>query len=144
MSSTPNSLQNESKDNLTIQDYLNASGEASSRTRTITLALVVACVLTFIALLNSLQNSWMLKRMEQLRTGDSEYLVRHIGNVPKIEDYRKKWLGRYQQDQVQYESTHPGSSTNANGAPDRTWYEQQAQEDYDREKKCTRPGIRHF
>jgi len=73
--------------------------------------------------------------MERLRQGDSEYLVRHIGSVPKIEDYRKKWLGRYQQDQVQYESTHPGSGTNANGAPDRAWYEQQAQEEYDREKK---------
>lgn len=135
MASTPNSLQSESKDNLTIQDYLNASGEASSRTRAITLALVVACVLTFIALLNSLQNSWMLKRLERLRHGDSEYLARHIGTVPKIEDYRKKWLGSYQRDQIQYESTHPESAANASDAPNRTWYEQQGKEEYEREAK---------
>lgn len=76
MSSLPNPLEDKSKDqnhkdNLTIQDYLNASGEASARTRNITLALVVACVLTFIALLNSLQNSWMLKRLERLRETDA-------------------------------------------------------------------------
>jgi hypothetical protein len=53
-------------DSLDIRDYLAASADASKRTRTITIILVIASVLVLAGLLNSLQSHWMLRRIVKL------------------------------------------------------------------------------
>jgi hypothetical protein len=136
MSLTVNGRNQE--DNLTIQDYLNASGDASSRTRNITLALVVACVLTFIALLNSLQNSWMLKRLQQLRQPSSEYLIQYVGTAPNREDYRKKEHERYLQALLQYQTANAANNntlSNVDSLPDSGSYEKRADADFDQDRE---------
>jgi hypothetical protein len=67
---------------LDIQDYLDAAGDASRRTRTITVALVVASVIMMCALLNSLHSSWMLSRIHQFGTPGSEYVTLKMGQRP--------------------------------------------------------------
>jgi hypothetical protein len=51
---------------LDFQDYLDAAGDAAKRTRTVTIVLVVASVLTFVGFLNSLPNGWIAERLKTL------------------------------------------------------------------------------
>ncbi len=126
------------KDDLTIQDYLSASGEASARTRNVTLAIVVACVLTFIALLNSLQNSWMLKRLQRLRQVDSEYLIQYVGTAPNQEDYRKKQHDRFLQALLQYQMENAANSTTqptSTPPPDPKKFDDEADSEFKRDSE---------
>ena len=51
---------------LKFQDYLDAAGDAAKRTRTVTIVLVVASVLAFVGLLNSLPDGWIVERLKTL------------------------------------------------------------------------------
>jgi hypothetical protein len=51
---------------LDFQDYLDAAGDAAKRTRTVTILLVVASVLTFVGWLNSLPDGWIAERLKTL------------------------------------------------------------------------------
>ncbi len=68
---------------LDIQDYLDATSDASKRTRTVSFTLVVACVLVFAGLLNSMQNHWMLQRLHELSNPNGIYTQSKIGSPPK-------------------------------------------------------------
>lgn len=113
----------------TIQNYLDASGDAARRVRNMVLALVVASVLTLIALLNSMQNSWMLKRMQLLRNTDNDYLAQYIGPSPKLDNYHKSWHQRFIQDYVAYQAQAAGGP-NQQSSPNVAWYDEQAVEEY--------------
>src|SRR4051812_37066658 len=72
---------------LHIRDYLRASADASRRGRTVVVLLVVASVLVFAGLLNSLQHQWMLERVKRLAQADSETaaypaLAQKLGPLP--------------------------------------------------------------
>lgn len=53
---------------LDFQDHLATAGDAAKRTRTVTIVLVVASVLTFVGWLNSLPDGWIAKRLKTLST----------------------------------------------------------------------------
>ena len=72
---------------LGIRDYLDASTDAAKRTRTITIVLVVASVLAFMALLNSLQSQWMHRRMLKIGKMRDSYVVSKLGDYPKQTDF---------------------------------------------------------
>ena len=57
-----------------LQEYLQASSEASKRSRKITITLVVASVLMLVGLLNSYQKTWMLQRVQRSADPTSEYV----------------------------------------------------------------------
>ncbi len=65
------------------QDYLKAAADASARTRSVTIAMTVASVVIFGALINSLQHQWMLERLQALDNPRSEYVARKIGPYPQ-------------------------------------------------------------
>lgn len=65
-----------------ISDYLDATSDASRRTRNVTIALVVASALLLAALLNSLQNTWMLQRIHASADPFSPYVIAKIGPPP--------------------------------------------------------------
>jgi hypothetical protein len=65
------------------QDYLKAAGDASARTRSVTIAMTVASVVIFGALINSLQHQWMLERLLALDNPRNEYVARKIGPYPQ-------------------------------------------------------------
>src|SRR5687768_16169060 len=67
---------------LDIQDYLDATSDAAKRTRTASITVVVASVLVFAGLLNSLQNSWMHQRLKASNDIRSPYVAGKIGNAP--------------------------------------------------------------
>lgn len=69
-------------DELNIQDYLDATGDSAKRSRNITIAIVIACVLVFTGLLNSLQSNWMLSRFNASKYPNSEYIQGKIGSPP--------------------------------------------------------------
>jgi hypothetical protein len=46
-----------------VKDSINAANDASKRTRTVTIVLVVASVIVFVGWYNSLDSSWMLQRI---------------------------------------------------------------------------------
>jgi hypothetical protein len=48
-----------------IKDYVDATNDAASRSRTVTVVLVVACVLVFIGFYNSNQRSWAVDRLRK-------------------------------------------------------------------------------
>ena len=70
---------------LDIQDYLDATADAARRTRNASITVVIASVIVFSGLLNSLQNSWMLQRIHTSNSMRSEYVLGKIGKVPPIE-----------------------------------------------------------
>jgi hypothetical protein len=70
-------------DELDIQDYLEATSDAAKRTRNASISVVVASVLVFAGLLNSLQHSWMLQRLRTWNEMDSAYVRSKIGEPPK-------------------------------------------------------------
>lgn len=70
---------------LNLQDYLDATSDSAKRTRTVLVALVVACVLAFAGFLNSLGGSWMLSRVHSFSDPKSEYVVNKLGFTPVSE-----------------------------------------------------------
>lgn len=87
---------------LEIQDYLDATSDASKRTRVVTIVLVVASVLVLISLLNSLQSQWMLRRMTELGKLHGQYTESKLGPYPSRQDSKddneyQKAEGLYQQ-----------------------------------------------
>jgi hypothetical protein len=86
---------------LDIQDFLDAAGDASKRSRTATVVLVVASVLMFAGLLNSLQNHWMLKRLVATHATDSKYLAGKVPLQPEQEaQFRELFRGDFRQAMV--------------------------------------------
>jgi hypothetical protein len=91
---------------LDIEDYLEATGEASARSRNMVLFVAVASILAFAGLLNSLQSQWMLGRVQKLNDEKGDYAVSKLGQYPaetgykRLEDYKKaiaNYEYRYQQ-----------------------------------------------
>ncbi len=76
--STPNPQPNP----LDIQDFLEATGDSSKRTRTVAILLIVASVMILAGLLNSLDHSWMHARVMEFGVLDSEYVAKKIGEMP--------------------------------------------------------------
>jgi len=74
---------------LDLQDYLDATSDASKRTRTILIVLVAASVLAFAGYLNSLKASWMLSRLQKISNPQSEYVKEKLGFVPSNEDDKR-------------------------------------------------------
>jgi hypothetical protein len=72
---------------LDAQDYLNSTGDASTRTRLVTIVLVVATFLIFAAVLNSQQTNWMHGRIANLEKLDSVYTGLKVGNFPSRASY---------------------------------------------------------
>src|SRR5258708_1318921 len=64
---------------LNLQDYLDATGESAQRARTTSIALVVASVVLFAGLLNSIQNSWMIDRLTAFQFPESSYVTAKAG-----------------------------------------------------------------
>ncbi|HET8799320.1 MAG TPA: hypothetical protein VFO89_16645 [Thermoanaerobaculia bacterium] len=86
---------------LEMQDYLDASGDASKRTRNIHFVMVIASVLIFAGLVNSLRSSWMLARLQASNDIDSPYVVSKIGKPPAgpsvTPEAIKSYEARYQE-----------------------------------------------
>jgi len=76
------SPQESEDDSLDIQDYLDASGDASRRTRSVHFIMVIASVLVLAGLVNSLQNSWMLARIQASNSPTAPYVLSKIGPPP--------------------------------------------------------------
>src|SRR5579859_1835185 len=74
-------------DPLGIRDYLEASTDASKRTRTITIILAIASISAFAALLNSLQSQWMHQRMLHLGDIHGKYTQSKLGPYPGREEF---------------------------------------------------------
>jgi hypothetical protein len=133
-----------------VKGYLEANGQASARTRYLIVVLIVASVLTAVGVLNSLQESWMSRRIGLLRSSDSPYLVKYIGQYPSRTDYDKRWQEAYVRDLGTYDSyqqsipqaagsackpcpTRPGQNWFTT-QPNPEWYFQRANEEYERDK----------
>jgi len=71
------------QENLDIQDYLEAASHAAKRTRSACIVVVVASVLVFAGLLNSLQNAWLLERIRISNADKSKYVADRIGAIPQ-------------------------------------------------------------
>jgi hypothetical protein len=70
-----------------IQDYLDATGDASQRTRTATIMLVITTVIVFAGLLNSQQSNWMHSRLARLADETGSYSQSKLGNYPKRNEF---------------------------------------------------------
>jgi hypothetical protein len=79
-----------------VKAFLDANGEASARTRNIIVVLIVASVLTAVGILNSLQGSWMVERIEHLRNCNDAYLAKYMGpcptNAAEMDLYQRRYL----------------------------------------------------
>jgi len=71
-------------DPLDIQDYLDASSEASKRARLMLIVMLVASALMTVGMLNSLDSSWMLRRIIALDHNGmkKDYAASFIGPLP--------------------------------------------------------------
>jgi hypothetical protein len=96
------------KDPLGIESYLEASSDASRRTRNITFTLIVASVLVFAGLLNSFQGRWMQARMHQLGNIHGEYTQMQLGPYPHPNDDKgkKKDEKEYEKEVTLYEQRY--------------------------------------
>lgn len=74
-------------DPLDIQDYLDATGDASKRSRAVTIVLVVASIVVFAGWLNSLESQWMQERMLRLQNIEDPYVESYIGKYPEESKY---------------------------------------------------------
>lgn len=92
------------RDRLDIRDYLEASADASKRTRTIIIVMVIASVVVFAGLLNSIQSQWMHRRMVSLADINSSYTRSKLGPYPErvkfnseeeFTDAKKRYESRY-------------------------------------------------
>jgi len=94
-------------DSLDIQDYLDATSDASKRTRTITIILVVASVLVLAGLLNSLQSHWMRLRLEALQNIHGEYTKSKLGPLPSLKDSpTEEEVTGFNKHMARYEQSH--------------------------------------
>ena len=59
---------------LNIHDYLDATSQASARTRTVVIVLVVSSVLTGVGILNSIPENWPLYRVQESAKLNSDYV----------------------------------------------------------------------
>ncbi len=57
-----------------IQDYLDATSDATRRTRSVAITMVITSVLILGALINSLQHQWMLERVHTFYDPKSDYV----------------------------------------------------------------------
>jgi hypothetical protein len=73
---------------LDIEDFLQVSSDASSRTRTMVLILIVASILAFAGLLNSVQSQWMHGRMIKLGDIQGHYTVSKLGKYPESDSFK--------------------------------------------------------
>jgi hypothetical protein len=71
-----------------FEDYLKASADASSRTRSAFIVLIIASVLALTGLFNSLDTSWMHERVRNLRDPYGTYMAKKLGDAPKLADYK--------------------------------------------------------
>lgn len=92
------------KSPLDIQDYLDASSEASLRARTVSFLIVVASIVVFAGLLNSLQSSWMLTRIQIFNNRSNDYVTRKIGHEPPKTDKEGKPSKEYDEYLRRYEA----------------------------------------
>jgi hypothetical protein len=67
---------------LSIQDYLRASSDASSRTRAAMIAIAVASIVSFAAILHTMQGRWMHERILAASDIRSPYVARELGPYP--------------------------------------------------------------
>jgi hypothetical protein len=150
-------LENELEHLQDVQEYLKANGEASARSRSLIVSLIVASVLTGVGVLNSLQGSWMNARLALMRRSDSAYLIKYVGERPTQIDYVQRWHARLLQDQGKYDTylrmlqtadTRKGLDASTDSrvvppsialwyatAPDPIWYARQAEDEYLRDIK---------
>jgi hypothetical protein len=89
-------------DHRAIRAYLDATSDASKRSRTTTIILVVASVLVLTALLNSLQSHWMLQRLRAFRNIHGQYTETKLGPYQAAENNKptaqeKGGVGRYEE-----------------------------------------------
>jgi len=82
---------------ISIKDYVEASSEASKRTRSVTVVLMIASVLMFSGLLNSAYSSWKRQRLQALESVDSDYVKRRLGPPPSSAEEYSMYLARYNQ-----------------------------------------------
>ncbi|HEX3747677.1 MAG TPA: hypothetical protein VHW09_27265 [Bryobacteraceae bacterium] len=90
---------------LDIQDYLEASSDASSRTRAALLALIVASIVAFAAVLHTMQGRWMHERILAAQNIRSSYVAKELGPYPerrglsadeygeRVRHYEHRYLG---------------------------------------------------
>lgn len=81
-------IKNDPDTTLEIQDYLDATSDASKRTRFVTLLLVVASVLVLVGLLNSLPSQWMLRRIVALGDINGHYTQSKLGPYPSRQQFQ--------------------------------------------------------
>jgi hypothetical protein len=81
-------------DVLDVQDYLDATSDAAKRKRSAGITVVIASLVVFAGLLNSLQHSWMRERLLLCNGVTSPYVIDKIGAPPAA---HAAWQLRYQQ-----------------------------------------------
>jgi hypothetical protein len=86
---------------LSLFDYLAAASAASHRTRNVTVILVVASVVMFIGMLNSMHHSWAGERLLAASNPDSDYVAENIGRPP-ITSLKARQSGEYREAQTLY------------------------------------------
>jgi hypothetical protein len=79
---------------LDLQDYLDATSDASKRTRTVLIVLVAASLLSLAGFLNSLESGWMLSRLHKISDTKSVYVADKLGYPPSNAD-DKRYLEFY-------------------------------------------------
>jgi hypothetical protein len=82
---------------ISIRDYVEASSEAARRTRRVTVVLMIATVLMFSGLSNSLQGNWKRARLQALEDVNSEYVRARLGTPPQNSEAHTLYLTRYSQ-----------------------------------------------
>jgi len=73
---------------LDLQDFLDATSDASKRTRFFMIVLVIVSVLAFVGFLNSVKSSWMLNRIRSVSDINNPYTKGKFGIEPDINDPR--------------------------------------------------------
>jgi hypothetical protein len=73
-----------------IKDYVDSAGDAAIRTRTISVVLVIACVLIFIGFWNSLHSSWAVERLRAVHNTESESIFGMLQSDNFIPDNDEK------------------------------------------------------
>ena len=68
----------------TLHDFAEAARDASRRTRTLLVVLVVACVLALVGFLNSLESGWMLQRVRAASAPQAAYIAQKLEFAPEL------------------------------------------------------------
>lgn len=67
-----------------LHDFAEAARDASRRTRTLLVVLVVACVLALVGFLNSLESGWMLQRVRAASDPAAAYITQKLEFAPQM------------------------------------------------------------